>query len=43
MPGTIVESLFISNDQDAAFLATPAGPDAIAAAMQEAIRLYFSS
>lgn len=43
MPGAIVESLFISNDQDAAFLATPAGPDAIAAAMQEAIRLYFSS
>ena len=41
MPGAIIESLFISNDQDAAFLATPAGPDAIAVAMQEAIRLYF--
>lgn len=42
MPGTIVESLFISNDRDAAFLAAAAGQDAIAAAMQEAIRLYFS-
>lgn len=42
MPGTIAESLFISNDQDAAFLATPNGADAIAAAMQDAIRTYFS-
>jgi len=42
MPGAIVESLFISNDQDAAFLVTAAGPDAVAAAMQDAIRAYFS-
>jgi N-acetylmuramoyl-L-alanine amidase len=42
MPGAIVESLFISNDQDAAFVATAAGQDAIATAMQEAIRAYFS-
>jgi N-acetylmuramoyl-L-alanine amidase len=42
MPGAIIESLFISNDQDAAFLATAAGQDAIATALQEAIRAYFS-
>ena len=42
MPGAIIESLFISNDQDAAFLATAAGQDAIATALQEAIRVYFS-
>jgi N-acetylmuramoyl-L-alanine amidase len=42
MPGTIVESLFISNDQDAAFAATDAGQNAIATALAEAVRLYFS-
>jgi N-acetylmuramoyl-L-alanine amidase len=42
MPGAIIESLFISNDQDAAFVATAAGQDAIATALQEAIRTYFS-
>ncbi len=40
MPGTIVESLFISNDADAAFLHTPQGQNAIVAAYAAAITRY---
>jgi N-acetylmuramoyl-L-alanine amidase len=42
MPGAIVESLFLSNDADAAFLATQAGHDAIVAAYEDAILAYFA-
>ena len=41
MPGAIVETLFISNDQDAAFLATAAGREAIVDAYELAILRYF--
>jgi N-acetylmuramoyl-L-alanine amidase len=41
MPGAIVEMLFISNDQDAAFLASSDGRTAIVTAYQEAIVRYF--
>ena len=40
MPGAIIESLFISNDQDAAFVATAAGQDAIATAIRSYPRLF---
>lgn len=41
MPGAIVEVLFISNDQDAAFLASTEGRTAIVKAFQDAIVRYF--
>lgn len=41
MPGAIVESLFISNDDDAAFLASDSGQQAIAAAYEQATVRYF--
>jgi N-acetylmuramoyl-L-alanine amidase len=41
MPGAIVESLFISNDDDAAFMATDEGTNAIVSAYEEAIVNYF--
>jgi len=41
MPGAIVEALFISNDDDAYFLDSPAGHDAIVAAYESAIIDYF--
>lgn len=41
MPGAIVESLFISNDDDAAFMATSEGTNAIVGAYEEAIVNYF--
>ena len=42
MPGAIVESLFISNDADASFLASETGHDAIVAAYEAAIVQYFN-
>ena len=41
MPGAIVESLFVSNDADAYFLASDAGHDAIVSAYEAAIVQYF--
>lgn len=41
MPGAIVEVLFISNDQDAAFLASPEGRKAIVTAYENAVVRYF--
>jgi N-acetylmuramoyl-L-alanine amidase len=41
MPGAIVEVLFISNDEDAAFLASTEGRNAIVTAYADAIRRYF--
>ena len=41
MPGAIVEPLFLSNDEDAAFLATKSGWVAIATAYEAAIVAYF--
>jgi N-acetylmuramoyl-L-alanine amidase len=41
MPGAIVESLFISNDDDAAFMATGEGTNAIVSAYEEAVVDYF--
>jgi N-acetylmuramoyl-L-alanine amidase len=41
MPGAIVEVLFISNDQDAAFLASAVGRNAIVTAYEHAIVRYF--
>jgi N-acetylmuramoyl-L-alanine amidase len=42
MPGAIVEALFVSNDLDAAVLATPGGRNAIVTAYEEAIVQYFT-
>jgi N-acetylmuramoyl-L-alanine amidase len=41
MPGAIVEVLFISNDQDAAFLSSAEGRNAIVTAYVDAISRYF--
>lgn len=41
MPGAIVEVLFVSNDQDAAVLASPEGRNAIVTAYENAIVEYF--
>jgi N-acetylmuramoyl-L-alanine amidase len=41
MPGAIVEALFISNDDDAAFMATDEGKSAIVSAYEQAIVSYF--
>jgi N-acetylmuramoyl-L-alanine amidase len=41
MPGAIVEALFISNDDDAAFMATAEGSSAIVSAYEHAIVDYF--
>ncbi len=42
MPGAIVEPLFLSNDADAAFLASSAGYDAVVTAYEQAIVAYFA-
>ncbi|MBA3337112.1 MAG: N-acetylmuramoyl-L-alanine amidase [Chloroflexia bacterium] len=41
MPGAIAEAIFISNDADAAFLASPEGQEAIVSAYEAAIVQYF--
>jgi N-acetylmuramoyl-L-alanine amidase len=41
MPGAIVEALFVSNEVDAAVLATPEGRAAIVTAYENAIVEYF--
>jgi N-acetylmuramoyl-L-alanine amidase len=41
MPGSVVETLFLSNDDDAAFIATDKATDAIVGAYEEAITQYF--
>ena len=41
MPGVIAETLFLSNDDDAAYLQTPEGHEAIVAAYESAILQYF--
>ncbi|MER3436187.1 MAG: hypothetical protein C4346_00300 [Chloroflexota bacterium] len=43
MPGAIVEVLFISNDEDAAFLASDTGRNAIVTAYERAITRYFDA
>lgn len=43
MPGAIVEVLFISNDQDAAFLASNEGRNAVVTAYERAILRYFDT
>lgn len=40
MPGAVVEGLFLSNDQDAAFIQSPAAPDTIVGAYEAAITRY---
>lgn len=42
MPGVIVESLFLSNADDAAFVTTATGEEAVIAAYEEAILAYFA-
>jgi N-acetylmuramoyl-L-alanine amidase len=42
MPGAIIESLFLSNPDDLAFLRKPDGLDIIAAAIKEGLDFYFS-
>lgn len=41
MPGSIVEVLFISNDQDAEFLSSPEGRQAIVDGLENAVVRYF--
>jgi N-acetylmuramoyl-L-alanine amidase len=41
MPGVVVESLFLTNDDDAAFLQSPGALDTIVGAYEEAIVHYF--
>ncbi|HEV2108206.1 MAG TPA: N-acetylmuramoyl-L-alanine amidase [Thermomicrobiales bacterium] len=41
MPGAIIETLFLSNEEDARFLASEAGRDAIIKAYERAILAYF--
>jgi N-acetylmuramoyl-L-alanine amidase len=41
MPGTIAETLFLSNEDDAAYLQTPEGKEAIVTAYESAILAYF--
>jgi len=41
MPGVVVEGLFLSNDEDAAFVVTAAGQEALIGAYEAAIRRYF--
>ncbi len=43
MPGIVVEGLFLSNDDDYAFVTTEAGQDAIVSAYEQAIVDYFAS
>ncbi len=43
MPGVVVEGLFLSNDDDAAFIQTPGGEEAIVTAYERAIRAYFGA
>ena len=42
MPGSVVESLFLSNDDDWAVLSEPAGTDAIAKAYVSSINAFFT-
>ncbi|MDQ3693069.1 MAG: N-acetylmuramoyl-L-alanine amidase [Chloroflexota bacterium] len=42
MPGIIVEGLFLSNDDDAAFIVTDAAAPALVTAYEQAIRNYFA-
>ena len=42
MPGAIIETLFVSNDQDAAILASDAGREAIVTAYANGIAEYFN-
>lgn len=42
MPGSIVETGFLSNDDDAAFLASPEGQEAIVTAYERAVAEYFT-
>ena len=41
MPGAVIEALFLSNDEDAAFIKTGRAIDAIVAAYEKAISQYF--
>lgn len=41
MPGAVVEGLFLSNAEDAAFIQSPGAADAIVSAYHNAIRRYF--
>lgn len=43
MPGVLVEMLFLTNDADAAVLRDPAGRDAIARGIRDAIEAYFAA
>ncbi len=43
MPGAIIEALFISNDQDAAFLGSNEGRNAVVTAYEQAILRYFDT
>ena len=42
MPGAIIEGLFLSNEEDAAFVATDAAQEAIVSAYEQAIVDYFA-
>ena len=41
MPGALVEGLFLSNDEDAAFIVTDAAAEALVTAYERAIVDYF--
>jgi N-acetylmuramoyl-L-alanine amidase len=42
MPGAVVEGLFLSNDDDAAFIQSDKADDTLVGAYEEAITRYFS-
>ncbi len=42
MPGAVVEGLFLSNEEDAAFAVTDAADDALVGAYEQAIVDYFA-
>jgi N-acetylmuramoyl-L-alanine amidase len=42
MPGALAEGLFLSNDEDEAFLTSPAAANAIVDAYEQAIVQYFT-
>ena len=43
MPGTIVEPLFLTNPDEAAVAASPAGQHAIAAGLQQGVTMFLGT
>jgi N-acetylmuramoyl-L-alanine amidase len=42
MPGAVIEGLFLSNDEDAAFIASEIADETLVGAYEQAITRYFS-